>query len=366
MAPVPEDPAAREPIVEPDVTDDRDEPDDIATAGPKDTDTPESAVAEPGTAAEQTSQTALGDVEPALVAASAAEPGAAAPEPDGPAEQQVDSEDELVPSSGDLHEGALVAPGAGTLQVPLSPVAADRIRWSTIVTTVVGAIALLIANASGYAPTLVVTLALALAVSWGWPVLSGSFTPDASTIVLAVSAVAIVLGALRDDLRWVAAAVAFGIVLSFSAQLLRRTGREGLVLTLMSSFGGLAVIASGATGVVAANSTRGTAVAVVAMTAVAVAVVADLLAGVQAAAPVLGLVALVAGVLAGALAASRLDDVGSLAGLGIGAAVATLSWSFRRVLALEPAMTTLRGQVGAGAGSVVAMGALVHLFTVFA
>jgi hypothetical protein len=44
--------------------------------------------------------------------------------------------------------------------------------------------------------------------------------------------------------------------------------------------------------------------------------------------------------------------------------VGTVSWSFRRVLALQPAMLTLRGQIGAGAGSVLAVGAVVHVFSV--
>jgi len=34
------------------------------------------------------------------------------------------------------------------------------------------------------------------------------------------------------------------------------------------------------------------------------------------------------------------------------------------VLALQPAMLTVRGQVGAGAGSVLVVGAVVHLFSV--
>ena len=193
---------------------------------------------------------------------------------------------------------------------------------------------------------------------------SGSHTPRATTLVLAVGSVAIVLSALRQDLLWVPAAVAFGILLAFFGQLVRRTGREGLVLTLLSSFGGLAVIASGTTAVVAANSDRGQAVAVVAMAAVAAAVVVDLLPGVRVLVPFLGLVALAVSVLAAVVAATRFADVNALEALGIGAAVGTVSWSFRRVLSLQPAMLTRRGQVGAGVGSVLAVGAVVHLFSV--
>ncbi|MGO4362881.1 hypothetical protein AB4Z14_17330 [Terrabacter sp. 2TAF16] len=252
---------------------------------------------------------------------------------------------------------------AGSLRLPLSPAGADRIRWVSVVATLVAAVALLVAQGTGYAETLGVTLALALAVAWGWPLLTGSWTPTATTVVLAVASVAIVLSALRQDLLWVPAAVAFGILLAFSGQLVRRTGREGLVLTLLSSFGGLVVVTSGTTAVVAANSDRGQAVAVVAMAAVGAAVVTDLLVGVRGATPFLGFVALAAAVLA-AVVASRGSEVGSLEALGIGAAVGTVSWSFRRVLALQPAMLTVRGQVGAGAGSVLAVGAVVHLFSV--
>ncbi len=256
------------------------------------------------------------------------------------------------------------ASAAGSLHLPLSPAGADRIRWVSIAATLVAAAALLVANGTGYAAALGVTLGLALVVAWGWPPLTGSSTPAATTVVLAVASVAIVLSALRQDLLWVPAAVAFGILLAFCGQLVRRAGREGLVLTLLSSFGGLVVIASGTTAVVAADSDRGQAVAVVAMAAVGAAVVTDLLAGVRAATPFLGFVALAAAVLVAVVVASRGAEVGTLEALGIGAAVGTASWSFRRVLALQPAMLTVRGQAGAGAGSVLVIGAVVNLFSV--
>ena len=267
-------------------------------------------------------------------------------------------------------DAALRVPGpdasaaAGSLRLPLSPAGADRIRWVSVAATLVAAVALLAAQGTGYAATLGVTLVLAFAVAWGWPLLTGSWTPLATSGVLAVASVAIVLSALRQDLLWVPAAVAFGILLAFTGQLVRRTGREGLVLTLLSSFGGLVVIASGTTAVVAANTDRGQAVAVVAMAAVGAAVVTDLLAGVRAATPFLGFVALAVAMLTAVVAASRGVEVGTLAALGIGAAVGTVSWSFRRVLALQPAMLTTRGQVAAGAGSVLVVGAVVHLFSV--
>src|SRR6478609_793045 len=172
------------------------------------------------------------------------------------------------------------APGvAGSLQERHPHHGAGRIRWGSIVATLVAAVVLLVAQDSGYAATLGVTLVLALALVWGWARLTGSWTPVATTVVLGVASVAIVLSALREDLLWVPAAVAFGVVL-----------------------------ASGTTAVVAADTHRGQAVAVVAMAAVAAAVVADLLGGVRVAPPLLGFVALVVGMLA-AVVASRFAEV---------------------------------------------------------
>ena len=46
---------------------------------------------------------------------------------------------------------------------------------------------LLVAQDSGYAATLGVTLVLALALAWGWPLLTGSWTPVATSVVLGVA-----------------------------------------------------------------------------------------------------------------------------------------------------------------------------------
>src|SRR3954470_3054802 len=226
-----------------------------------------------------------------------------------------------------LREPGRDAPAAaGSPHLPHSPAPVDGVRWVGVAATLVAAVALLGAQAAGYAATLGVTLVLALALSWGWPLLTGSYTPVPTTVVLAVASVAIVLSALRADLLWVPAAVAFGILLAFCGQLVRRSGREGLVLTLLSSFGGLFVIASGTTAVVASNTDHGQTVAVVAMAAVVAAVATDLLAGVRLLAPVLGVVALVLGVAAALLAASLSTGISTPEALGIGAAAGAASW----------------------------------------
>ncbi len=249
------------------------------------------------------------------------------------------------------------------LHLPLSPPGAERVRPVTIVAVLASSAALLLGALGGFGSMLAVTLVLSLLLAWAWPGLGGSYTPDATAVVLAVAAVAIVLTALREDLRWTASAVALGIVLSFMAQLVRRTGREGLVLTLLAAFGGLVPIASATTAVGAADHAQGRAYIVVAMASTGAAVVADLLTRRRGLTPFLGLVALVAAVAGAVVAALVLDEFGPWAALGVGAAVGSLSWSFRRVLAMQPGMITVRGQVAAGVGSVLLTGAVVHLFT---
>ncbi|WP_353356801.1 hypothetical protein [Intrasporangium sp. DVR] len=227
---------------------------------------------------------------------------------------------------------------------------------------VVAALLLGLSSTAGFGPLLTVTLVLALLFAWSWPVLGGSFTPVTTTLVLLAAAPGIVLTAFHDDLRWTAAAVAFGIVLAFMAQLARRTGREGLVLTLLASFGGLLPMASATLAVTAGDESRGRAYLVVTMAAAAAAVVADLLVGSRRFGPLLGLVALAAAIVGGVVAALVLDEFGAWAAVGVAAAAGSLSWSFRRVLALQPAMLGLRGQVAAGVGSVLILGVVVRLF----
>lgn len=278
-----------------------------------------------------------------------------------------DASDATGPTGPEGAEGsgpeAFEGRGGSGLHLPLSPVAADRVRPVTIGAVLVAAGLLALASTGGRWPVLVATLALALVLAWSWPVVGGSYTPQTTTIVLIVSAPAIVFTAVADDLRWLAAAVALGIVLSFMAQLTRRTGREGLVLTLLASFGGLVPMASGTLAVAAADEPLGRAYIVVTMTAAVFAVVADLLVRRHGLTPFLGIVALLAAVAGGVIAAVLLDELGAWAAVGVAAAAGLLSWSFRRVLALQPAMLGIRGQVAAGVGSVLVLGVVVRLFT---
>lgn len=256
--------------------------------------------------------------------------------------------------------------GATPLHLPMSPVAAELPRPVAVAAVAVAALLLAAAALAGYAATLGLTLALALVLAATWPAVSGSLTPGATSLVLGASALLIVGSALREDLRWVAAAVAFGVVLSFFHQLLRAPGREGLVLSLLASFGGLALLASAATmaGLSHRPATRG--FVVVAMVAVVAALLADVLSGAAVLRPLLSVVAFVAALVAAVVAARWFDSVDVLDAAGLGAAVGVVSWSFRRVLSGQAGMLGARGQVATGVGSVFVTGALVHLYGIIA
>jgi hypothetical protein len=260
----------------------------------------------------------------------------------------------------------------GPLSLPFTP--SDSARPGPFATgaTVVGGVAVLAGAVAGPWALLLVTLGLVLVLAWGWPSLVGSTTPSATSVILAVSGTAIVLTALGDDLRWVAGAVALGIILSFFGQLVRPPTRDGLVLTLLGSFGGLVLMASGTLATVAADDDRGAALVAVAMAGVVAAVGADLVGGVGRSAGrgplvqgavTLG-VALVVSLVVALVLDTPADGLGVGLALGLGAVTGLVSWALRRVLSPEPGMATARGQAASAAGSVLVVGALVHLVAI--
>lgn len=252
----------------------------------------------------------------------------------------------------------------GPVRLPLSPVSGERLRPWSVVASVVAAVAVIVAVPWGYAALLGVVGALALVVVAGWPLLGGSRTPVASGVVLGLAGAGMLAATVRADITWLPAAAAFGIVASFFHQLLRPPPREGLVLTLVAAFSGLVVLGSGALLAATGHEADSRPVVLVAMVAAAVGVVGDLLVSVRVVRPFLGLVVLVFGAGAAWLAASWSDQLTTLGALGAGAAVATVSWSLRRVLALQPAALGVLGQVTLGVGSILLAGAVVRIFAI--
>ena len=250
------------------------------------------------------------------------------------------------------------------LTLPVSPVGEHRLRPAVLGTAALAAGLVAAAALVGYPATIGLAVVLALVLAGTWPSAGGSVTPAQTSLILAVSGVLIVLSALRADLLWTAAAVAAGIVLSFFHQLMRRPLRTGLVLSLLASFGGLVLMASGATMATLAHDpeTRGS--VVVAMVAVVAGLLGDVLVVAPPLRPFLSTVALLAAVAGALLASSWFDRVSALDAASLGAAAGALSWSLRRVLSGQAAILGARGQVASGLGSVLVVGALVHLFAI--
>src|SRR4051812_10398794 len=160
-----------------------------------------------------------------------------------------------------------------TLRLPLSPVADDRVRPVVVGAVLVGAVALLVAVQASYGAGLATVAVLGLVFALCWPALGGSWTPGPTAVVMCVAGAGIIASAVREDLRWGAAAVAFGLIVSFLQQVLRPAGREGLVLSLLAAVGGLAVLASGALLAVLGHSSRSEGIVVVALVAVLASIV---------------------------------------------------------------------------------------------
>lgn len=253
--------------------------------------------------------------------------------------------------------------------------------------TAFGAALLVLAAALlGYAAVLGAVALLALGLAGTWPVLARSRTPAATAAVLAVSAVAVVAASRSARLHWVAGAVALGIVLSFVHQIGRRTGREGLVLSLLATFGALALIASGALLAGLAHGPGGRDVVALTMASVVGAVIYDLVGilvgvlvageqsrgtstpGTLAADRPAQRALLAAGAAALALAVAALlrphlgDSLPLWQAVSLPVLAGLTSWAFRRVTSVPAALCGARGQAAAGIGSVLIVGALPRLF----
>ncbi|MEO7132397.1 MAG: hypothetical protein ABIZ07_13585 [Dermatophilaceae bacterium] len=263
-------------------------------------------------------------------------------------------------------DDASAARGQGSLRLPLSPVTDGGVRPLVVGSVAVVAVALLLTVPASFAAGFTAVAVLMLVFAATWPALGGSRTPEAAAVVLAVSGAGIVAAALSQDLVWGAGGVALGIVLAFLQQVLRPDGREGLVLSLLAACAGLSVVASGALLAVLGHRVETHGIVIVTLAAVLASLIGDLLLPVAWLRPFLGLVVLAVAIVSALLIRSHVDGVSLAQAIGIAAAAGTLSFSFRRVLALEPAMLGPRGQLAAGVGSVLVVGAIAYLFDLLA
>lgn len=249
---------------------------------------------------------------------------------------------------------------------PVDPSAAGaRPRPVMIAATVVVALALAAAAGSGRRVVEIVAIVVAgLAVSAGWPRLFGSRTPVGTSVVLAVTSLALGAALLVQGeepyLEHVPAAMALGVVAMCLHPLVQASAREQLAQTLTATALGVLTVGGGALFVSTVFLGGGGPVVVVCV-ALAVAALVDLVLErpgrtrwmIPAAMLVGGLAALVVHL----IVSGTLDAWPALLGVtGAGAAVA-----LRRAMSQQPAVAGVPAAVAAGAASVLLVAPLVHL-----
>ncbi len=213
---------------------------------------------------------------------------------------------------------------------------------------------------------------LAAALAWCALILAGGLphlygiSPDwpvATPIGIAGIGTAVAAGVVdtAPHLRLVPIALAAGTVLSCLLQILRRDGREGLVLSLSVAGAGLALIAMGIAYVPVARLRDGADLVTAALAGVAVSALADLFVGRQRVRPWLLPLSMVLGGCAGALVAVVAGAPRSTLGLLLGMMAAATAYLVRRLATSLPTVGGLRAQGSAAAASVLAPGVVTYV-----
>ncbi|WP_338749933.1 hypothetical protein [Janibacter alittae] len=244
-------------------------------------------------------------------------------------------------------------------RVPVS-----RPRPLVIVGVVVSALVLAGSAASGLRALEIAAVVLAgLVVAVGWPRLVDSPTPAGSSVVLAVTTVALGAALLAKGeepfLEQVPAAVAVGIIAMCLHPLVQASARVDLARGLAGTALGILVISCGAA--LTSTAPHSASPVVIAGIALAVAGLVDLVTErgrvVRWMLPVGMLAGGIAGVGAHWVLDSELAPWAALVGV-LGAGVAL---SLRRALSQQPAVEETLGGVTSGVASVLLVGPLLHL-----
>lgn len=220
--------------------------------------------------------------------------------------------------------------------------------------------------ASGLRVLEVAAIVLAgLVVALGWPRLVESPSPAGSSVVLAVTALALGASLLAKGeeplLEHVPAAVAAGVIVMCLHPLVQVAARAELARGLAGTALGILVISCGA--VLTSTVPHGASPVVIAGIALAVAALVDLVTErgrlVTWMLPVGMLVGGIAGVAAHWILDGDLEPWAALVGV-LGAGVAL---SLRRALSQQPAVDGVLGGVASGVASVLLVGPLLHLIS---
>ncbi len=283
---------------------------------------------------------------------------------------------------GDPHPDDDARP-AEEKEVPVAEVTATRAsrrarsrpRWAVLLSLASVQVALGVVTlaalvlVTGYSDPALLATTVALGggvIAWGWPGLLGLPSPRGTATVLYLGTGVLVLTvALTDEapwLRWLPAALAVAMSVTFGHQLARRDGRPRLVESLSSTALGLALVTSGVCLLPLARTDEGPRLLAAAMAAVAVSALTDLIGRWARLRLWLVPLAMASGGLAGVV-------VGALVGLHwgplllLGVVVAAVSHTVRRVLSVLPAMAHTRPRLVSASSSVLAIGVLPYVIS---
>lgn len=221
------------------------------------------------------------------------------------------------------------------------------------------AIGVAVGTVGGALALAVVVGLLALVMAWGWPRLLEAPAAKGSSVVLAVGAVGmstvLAVSPREDGLRWLASALAIGLMIVFLHELVRRDGRPRLTESVGIALFGFAIFASGTFFAEAVEHTGGRAVVDAAVAGVAVGMIVDLVLHRRPATTDWSLPLGMALAGAAGAALTTVSDAPMSAGILAAVLASGLSHALRRLIG--PGFET-RQQVALGVASVLLVGAV--------
>lgn len=235
-------------------------------------------------------------------------------------------------------------------------------RYLGLASTVIAAVLIGVSAPAGEEVLALALMMGSAVVAWGWPRAAGLPSPKGASLVLLLTAVALigaVIAADRDPfLRWAPAALALGIVVMFLQQLMRKDGRPRLTESVMGTGLGLVVLASGVAYLPLVHAADGPQIVGCAMAAIAVGTAADLLVGNAVVRPWLLPLAMVLGGVASVLLSLVLKAPDLPPAALIGVSASALAHVMRRLLSPEAGSYSGQGQIATGLASVGMVGSL--------
>lgn len=240
--------------------------------------------------------------------------------------------------------------------------------WRPLVTAATAAMAalLLVATLGGHTVLLPASALTMACLVGGWVIMLDPPSYRGTTLVLALGAVAVLVGGslfAQDGLLWLSASVALVTLLAFVHQLARRDGRPRLVESISASVTGIVLLSSGASLLTVSTADSGRRAVVMVMAAVLAGSLADVgtrwtWGMVPCAVVAVGLGALAAVAVSAAMGAG---GWALLLAIVVGGLSSGSSHAVRQVQSVLPRQVSRRAQVSGAAASVLAVGLFTHV-----